>query len=167
MSYTNRISQTLHDEHAATVALMERLEQLLARGRGVGPPDKADGNVARLLSDLSAGLEAEVERHFAFEEDHIFTYLEAIGDAGIGEHLTSEHAAIRPIGTRVAALARAAASNGFAPAEWEEFRRLGQELSDRVLTHVQKEEMALLPVIEENMDPETEARLYQEYVENG
>jgi hemerythrin-like domain-containing protein len=167
MSYTNRISQTLHDEHAATVALMERLEQLLARGRGGGPPHKADGNVARLLSDLSGGLEAEVERHFAFEEDHIFTYLEAIGDASIGEHLTSEHAAIRPIGTRVAALARAAVSNGFAPAEWEEFRRLGQELSDRVLTHVQKEEMALLPVIEENMDPETEARLYQEYVENG
>jgi len=45
--------------------------------------------------------------------------------------------------------------------------RLARELSDRMLTHVQKEEMALLPVIEENMDPETEARLYQEYVENG
>src|SRR3974390_3066677 len=76
MNYTNRISQTLHDEHAATVALMERLEQLLARGRRSGPPDKAEGNVVRLLSDLAAGLEAEVERHFAFEEDHIFTYLE-------------------------------------------------------------------------------------------
>jgi len=32
---------------------------------------------------------------------------------------------------------------------------------------VQKEEMALLPVIQENMDAETEARLYQEYVEIG
>jgi hypothetical protein len=45
--------------------------------------------------------------------------------------------------------------------------RLGQELSDRMLAHVQKEEMALLPVIEENMDAETEAQLYQQYVENG
>ena len=45
--------------------------------------------------------------------------------------------------------------------------RLGQELSDLMLAHVQKEEMALLPVIEENMDAETEARLYQEYVENA
>ncbi len=45
--------------------------------------------------------------------------------------------------------------------------RRGQELSDRVLAHVQKEEMSLLPVIEENMDPKTEARLYQEYVENA
>lgn len=167
MSFTNRISQALHDEHGATVALMERVEQMLARGRRGGPPDKADGNVARLLSDLSSGVEAEIERHFAFEENHIFAYLEAMGDAGIGEHLTSEHAAMRPIGARVAALARAAASNGFTPAEWEEFMRLAQDLSDRMLAHVQKEEMALLPVIEENMDPETEARLYQEYVEHA
>jgi hemerythrin-like domain-containing protein len=138
----------------------------MARGRRGGPPDKAESNVARLLSDLSTGVEAEVERHFAFEENHLFAYLEAIGDAGIGEHLTSEHEAIRPIGVRVAAIARAAATNGFAPAEWEEFMRLGQEFSDRMLAHVQKEEMALLPVLEENMDSETEARLYQEYVEN-
>ncbi len=167
MSFENRISQALHDEHAATVALMERLEQMLLRWRRSGPPDATDVGVARLLPDLSAGIEAEIERHFAFEENHIFTYLEAIGDAEIGSHLADEHAAIRPIGARVAAVARTAAANGFAPAEWEEFMRLGQELSDRLLAHVQKEEMALLPVIEENMDPETEARLFQEYVENG
>ena len=57
-------------------------------------------------------------------------------------------------------------AKGFAPAEWEEFARLGQEFSDRMLAHVQKEEMALLPVLEENMDSETEDRLYQEYVES-
>jgi hypothetical protein len=73
---------------------------------------------------------------------------------------------MRPLGTRVAALARTAMSNGFTPENWEEFTRLGQELGDLMLAHVQKEEMALLPVLEENMDSETEARLYQEYVEN-
>ncbi|HTM73708.1 MAG TPA: hemerythrin domain-containing protein [Pseudolabrys sp.] len=166
MSFNNRISQTLHDEHGATVALMERLEQLLARGRRAGPPDKADSNVARLLSDLPTSLETEVDRHFTFEENHLFNYLEAVGDTGICEHLTSEHQVMRPLGTRVAALARAAAIGGFTPESWEEFTRLGQELGDLMLAHVQKEEMALLPVIEDNMDPETEARLYQEYVEN-
>jgi hemerythrin-like domain-containing protein len=166
MSFNNRISQTLHDEHGATVALMERLEQLLARGRRAGPPDKADSNVARLLSDLPTSLETEVDRHFTFEENHLFNYLEAVGDTGICEHLTSEHQVMRPLGTRVAALARAAAIGGFTPESWEEFTRLGQELGDLMLAHVQKEEMALLPVIEENMDSETEARLYQEYVEN-
>ncbi len=167
MSFINRISQTLHDEHGATVALMERLEQFLARSRRGGALGKVDSSVARLLSDLSTGVEVEVERHFAFEENRLFPYLEAMGDADIGAHLTSEHAAIRPLGARVAAIARAAAANGFAPAEWEEFVRLAQELSDRMLAHVQKEEMALLPVIEENMDAETETRLYQEYVEDN
>jgi len=167
MSFTNRISQALHDEHGATVALMERLEQMLARARRSGPPNTADSTVARLLSDLSTSMEAEVERHFAFEENHLFTYLEAMGDGGIGAHLTSEHAAMRPLAVRIAAIARAAAANGFTPADWEEFMRLSQELGDCMLAHVQKEEMALLPVIEETMDSETEARLYQEYVENA
>jgi hypothetical protein len=73
---------------------------------------------------------------------------------------------MRPLAVKVAALARTALSKGFTPESWEEFTRLGQELGDLMLAHVQKEEMALLPVIEENMDSETEARLYQEYVEN-
>ena len=55
----------------------------------------------------------------------------------------------------------------FHAAEWEEFVRVGQELADWLLAHVQKEDMALLPVIEETMDAETEARLYQEYVEDA
>ncbi len=166
MTFTNRISQALHDEHSATVALMERLEQMLARGRRGEPPNADDGTVARLLSDL-AGLEAEIGRHFTFEEDHLFTYLEAMGDVGIGQHLTDEHKTIRPLAARVIALARAAAGKGFAPEEWDQFSRLGRELGDRLLAHVQKEEMALLPVIEEAMDAETEARLYEDYVENG
>ena len=165
MSFSNRISQTLHDEHRATVALMERLEQLIVRHRRA-PPAADDRAVAQLLSELSTGVEAEVQRHFAFEETHLFTYLDAIGDDAIGAHLTDEHGAMRPLGERVAALARGAAGQGFDVARWEEFRRLGQELAERMLAHVQKEEMALLPLLEETMDAETEARLYQDYVEN-
>ena len=62
-------------------------------------------------------------------------------------------------------LARDAAAQGFDETKWSEFCRLGQELSERMLMHVQKEEMALLPLLEANMDADTEARLYQEYVE--
>jgi hemerythrin-like domain-containing protein len=108
-------------------------------------------------------VEAEVQRHFAFEENSLFAYLDAIGDEAIGAHLTDEHSAIRPIGVTLARLARQASSQGFDEARWEEFRRLGQELCERMLAHVQKEEMALLPLLEENMDADTEARLYQEY----
>jgi len=165
MSFTNRVNQKLHDEHLATVALMERLEQLIARHKPGSPPDTADRSVMQLFSDLSAGLETEIDHHFSFEEDHLFSYLRAIGDQAIGAHLTDEHLAIRPLGKRLAELARAASAGGFDAARWNEFRRVGAELCDRLFAHVQKEEMALLPLLEENMDADTEARLYREYVE--
>jgi len=165
MSFANRVSQTLHEEHRATIALMERLEQLLSRYRRTAPP-AGDRAVVQLMSDLATSLEGEVQRHFAFEEDRLFPYLDAAGDEAIGAHLTDEHNAIRPIGMRIAVLARDMASSGFDEAKWGEFRRLGLELCDRLLAHVQKEEMALLPLIDEGMDAETEARLFEEYVEN-
>lgn len=167
MSFTNRISQALHEEHRTTVALMERLEQLIARHRRGAPPDTRDGAVGKLLSDLSTGLEHEVQRHFAFEEDRLFTYLKAAGDEVIGAHLTDEHTVMRPLGARVAKLAREAAIVGFDAPRWEEFCLVGRELCDRLLAHVQKEEMALLPLIEESMDAETEARLVEEYLETA
>lgn len=164
MTFANRISQTLHEEHRATIALMERLEQLIARQRR-GLPDRHDATITRLLSDLSTGVEAEVRRHFDFEEQRLFPYLEAAGDGAIGAHLTSEHEAMRPLGLRLAGLSREASVAGFDEAKWDEFRHIGQELCERMLAHVQKEEMALLPLLDETMDPDAEARLYQDYVE--
>jgi hemerythrin-like domain-containing protein len=164
MSFNNRVSQVLHEEHRATVALMERLEQFIARHRRGGPPNIADSGAAQLLSDLATGVQAEVQRHFDFEEQHLFTYLNAIGDEAIGAHLTDEHSTMRPLGVRVANMAREASAGGFDQAKWDEFRRLGAELCERMLAHVQKEEMALLPLLEENMDADTEMRLYEGYV---
>jgi hemerythrin-like domain-containing protein len=164
--FNNRVSQTLHDEHRATVALMERLEHLIARNAR-GLPDTGDRTVAQLLAELSTAVEADVAHHFDFEEQRLFTFLEEFGDSAIGAHLTSEHQAMRPLGKRVATLAREAGARGFDGATWDEFRRLGQELCERMLMHVQKEEMALLPLLEESMDSETEARLHQEYLETA
>jgi hemerythrin-like domain-containing protein len=165
MNFTNRVCQTLHDEHSATVALMERLERFIVGNRRGEPPNTSDSAVAKLLMDLSTSIEGEVMRHFAFEEDRLFTYLGAIGDDAISAHLTDEHKAMRPVGLRLAKLSRQAAATGFNDARWDEFRHVGQELCEQLLAHVQKEEMALLPLIEESMDAATEARLSEEYLE--
>ena len=165
MSFTNGVSQALHEEHQATIALMERLEQFIARHRRDGTPDAGDTAAARLLSDLATSMENEVQRHFAFEEERLFTYLNTLGNEAIGAHLTDEHAVLRPIGARLARLAREAAATGFDAAKWVEFRQTGQELCERLRAHVQKEEMALLPLIEESMDAETEAQFLKEYRE--
>jgi hypothetical protein len=36
-----------------------------------------------------------------------------------------------------------------------------------MLAHIQKEEMALLPLLDEMLDSEADTRLYQDYAENA
>jgi hemerythrin-like domain-containing protein len=166
MTFANRVSQVLHEEHRATIALMERLEQLIGRHRGT-PPDPTDGSITQLLASIATDLEAEVQRHFDFEESELFPYLDAAGDEAIGAHLASEHQAMRPLGLRLAALSREGTKDGFDQERWDEFRRIGSELCDRMLSHVQKEEMALLPLLDEVLNPEAELRLYDSYTGNA
>ena len=166
MQFQNRVCQALHDEHFASIALMERLEQAFARYRK-SPPDVKDQVISQLLNDLAIGIEGELTRHFAFEEEELFSYLNDAGDRAIGAHLTSEHEMIRPLGTTMVKLIGEARTQGFDEARWNEFRRIGQELSERLVGHAQKEEMALLPMLDEMMDSEKEMQLYEKYVENA
>jgi hemerythrin-like domain-containing protein len=167
MDFTNRISQTLHDEHMATIALMERLELVIARFRKGSPPDAKDPAVAKLLADLSVGLTHELNHHFDFEEAELFGILAEVGDETIATHLAEEHVIIRPIASALVELASEARAQGFDAARWDEFRRLGQDLCARLVPHAQMEEAALLPVLDENMDADTEMKLYESYVENA
>jgi hemerythrin-like domain-containing protein len=166
MGFANIVCETLQEEHRATVALMERLDRFLA-GHRDAPPGTDDGVTRQLLSDLIAGVEGEIRRHFEFEEEHLFPHLDAIGEAAIGAHLTDEHRAIQPVGAAIARLARTALNGGFADNAWREFRRLGQEFTDRLSAHAQKEDMALLPLLDETMDPDAAARLVQQYRESA
>ena len=163
MNFSNRICQTLHDEHLANIALLQRVGQLLAQGRD--PPNN-DQPVQRLLSDLDSGMANEVKRHFDFEEHALFAYLDSIGESAIGAHLTQEHSMLRPLIAQLCETAHATKEHGFNAESWNKFRQLGAELCGQLSAHIHKEEMALLPLIEENMDPETEIRLYQDYMEN-
>ncbi len=165
MTFSNRICQTLHDEHAAAMALMERIAHLLGRYPRGKPPDANDRAVAQLLNEIAPAIEADIERHFAFEESELFPFLDTAGASAIGAHLTEEHKAIRPLGLRLVALSRAA-TVGFDQASWDEFRKIGQEFCDRLQPHAHKEDMALLPLLEDTMDAETEAKLYDKYVGN-
>jgi hemerythrin-like domain-containing protein len=164
MNFRNRICQTLHDEHLANIALLQRIGQLLA-AQGRTPPDN-NQTVQRLLSDLGSGMANEVKRHFDFEERRLFTYLDSIGESAIGIHLTEEHSVLRPLVAQLCETAHAMGERGFNAESWNQFRNLGAELCGQMSAHIQKEEMALLPLIEESMDSQTEIRLYQDYMEN-
>ena len=115
--------------------------------------------------EISAAIEEEISNHFGFEEDELFTRLEEMGDAAIGEHLRSEHAALLPLGEDVAQQSRDALANGFDDASWLKFRTSAGELIERMFAHIQKEEMALLPMLEELLDDETDMELSSAYAE--
>jgi hemerythrin-like domain-containing protein len=163
MQFQNRVCQKLHEEHAGVMALLDRTMQTIAQHRDT-PPDAKDPLVGKLLNDLAAELPGEVERHFSFEEAELFSYLAEAGNQGIGRHLTYEHGIIRPIGSALVKLIGEVRAKGFDTARWSEFRRLGQQLNDTLGPHAQKEDMALLPMLENAMDEDKENELYEKYV---
>jgi hemerythrin-like domain-containing protein len=142
---TRQVSRRLHEEHQATLALWSRVEAALAAG-------KAD---AALMRAAAAALGGELERHFAFEERSLFPRLAAAGEGDIAELLREEHDSIREAAARFIPLAACGAFDADA-------RALGLELAERLVSHVQKEEMSMLPALDDLLDDATDQALAAE-----
>jgi len=153
MFYSRQISVRLHAEHLATIQLWSRLEHAIAARM----PDE---QLAPLYRNCAAALADEVERHFAFEEKQLFIRLAEAGDGDIAELLREEHETIREAGARLQELAAQVRPDEAAK---RELRALGVELAERVVSHVQKEEMALLPAIDDLIDEDTDRELALSY----
>lgn len=165
MNFGNRVSQIMHDEHCATIALLQRIERAIGRYAKDERPSDGDPAMAQLLADMLTGLTVELGRHFDFEEAELFGYLTAASDSELAQHLADEHVGIRRTAASLVDVVREARKQGFDAARWAEFRRLGLELCDSLANHALREDGALLPLLEDSMDAETEARLYQAYLE--
>ncbi|MDH4174463.1 MAG: hemerythrin domain-containing protein [Betaproteobacteria bacterium] len=146
MAFDRAISQQLHEEHAATLALWGRVEQSLAAG----------APAAALMREAAAALANEIERHFEFEETQLFPRLAAAGEGDIAALLIEEHAAIRAAGARFMQLALEDPPRA-------ELRPLAFELAERLVSHVQKEEMALLPALDDLLDEQADRELQLVY----
>ena len=146
MEFNRHISRRLHEEHEATLVLWSRVEASLAAGR----PD------AGLLKSAAAALAEELDRHFAFEEAELFPRLAAAGEADIGMLLADEHATIRDVGREFIALVKGEPDS-------TRLRTLGLELAERLVSHVQKEEMSLLPSLDDLLDEDTDQELSASY----
>lgn len=162
MNFSRRTAQLLHEDHQATVTVIEALEDLIVRAKRK-VPDTNDPISRDILQKAAQMIEQEIGSHFSFEEKELFTRLSAMGDVGIGEHLTEEHQAILPVAEKVASLAQDAIKGGFSEQSWALFKSNAGELIERMLAHIQKEEMALLPLVDELLDPETDMELAETY----
>lgn len=163
MEYSRHVARTLHDEHVTALALLERLVALLGRVGPAAPPAPDDSEARRLLAALSVAITTEISSHFRFEEEHLFPRLAEHGEGDLGTLLTEEHDVIVPIGERVVELAGTAQGGGFTPESWAEFHRLAGEYAERLTAHAQKEEIALVPLIEEMLDPDGDMALAEAY----
>jgi hemerythrin-like domain-containing protein len=144
--FKRHVCNRLHLDHQATLALWSNVQATLASGR----EDPV------LMRRAAAALEHELATHFELEEKELFPRLAAAGEGDIGELLTEEHAVIRAAGKRFIELARGNAS-------LRELRPLGLELAERIFAHVHKEELGLVPLVEDVLDDEADEALSLAY----
>lgn len=161
MNYTLRICRDLHADHMATIQLLERLEEALSRFGPKSLPGADDVDFSALLADLSAAMKREISTHFAFEEEHLFSRIQALGDTPMLTILQDEHDIIRPLALRVTEAEETAQQSGFTAESWAAFYDLGLELVERETFHIQKEEMGFLPLLDQIVDPADDEPLAQ------
>ena len=152
MSYSRQVSRTLHDEHLTSIDLLGRVERALARSEDVDWPP--------LAAALVRQLEHEIDRHFGFEEQQLFPRMADAGDGDLVELLSEEHESIRAVADELLPLARATAATGTPDAgSTATLRGLVLELIERQVAHIQKETMALLPLLDDLLDDDTDREL--------
>lgn len=161
MNFNRQTSHTLHEEHRANLDLLGRAEQALARApRGDGPREP---ELIKLVVALARNLEQDIGRHFSFEEKELFPRMSEAGDGEIAMLLTEEHEAIREVAEELLPLTRDAAAGSLDGAGWDALKRGALELVERQVAHIQKEEMALLPLLDDLLDDETDRQLAFDY----
>ena len=159
------IVTSLHDDHIATLSLLECLENDLKRRGLSGMPAFEDFAFQNLLSDLILLLESEVKEHFMFEEEYLFPLFAQHINPGIPIMLKEEHDIIRPLAEITVLRARVALEHGFDDELWKIFHDECFELIEREVFHIQKEEMGFLPNLESFIKPSEDIDLSAKYTE--
>lgn len=154
MSSQRQVIRALDDEHRANLEFLGRVEQAFARAPRASAA--ASPELAELATSFARQLEHDIGRHFDFEERELFTLLEASGEGDIASLLAEEHQAIREAAAELLPLARGAAAGTLDAAGWDALKRGVSELVERQVAHIQKETMALLPMLEDLLDEETD-----------
>ena len=161
MELQRQISRKLHQDHVAVIGLLERFENALARLRE--PPLPDDPVWRQLLAQLESALQYEVTRHFALEEEQLFPRLHQRGEGDLAELLFEEHEAIREAARPLLELIARARGGALDAPGWRSLKASGLELAERLGSHAQKEQGALVPIVDEMLDEETDDALWNEY----
>lgn len=163
MNFIRQISRRLHEEHDATLQLCVRIEHTLSGRAGAWPPGPYDASTMNFMRSAVAALDGDVARHFQFEETELFPRLAQAGDGELAQLLAEEHATIREVARRFTELQQAASQGMLDAAGWQQLRVHGLELAERLAAHAQKEEMSLLPALDDVLDEDADRELFAAY----
>ncbi len=155
------VSHVLDTEHRSSLELLGRVEQALAGASHTklnGTPE-----FARLAAAFVRLIEQDIGRHFDFEEAELFPRMSEAGEDDIVQLLKEEHDTIREVAAEVLPLAQAAAAGRLADADFERLQRGTLEIVERQVSHIQKETMALLPLLDDLLDDDTDRTLAFSY----
>ena len=165
MMHVRQTSRALHEEHRGNLELLGRLEAALGRAprRLADTSSAPNAELAQLIGALRRQIEHDVERHFEFEERELFSRMADAGESDIATLLAEEHDAIREVAAELLPLTRAFAEGSLDDAGWQALASGALELVERQVSHIQKEEMALLPLLEDLLDDDTDRQLAMDY----
>jgi hemerythrin-like domain-containing protein len=161
MSHQSLVSRALDDEHRANLALLDRVEQAFGRMRNGGSDE-----LRTLAGALARQVEQDIGRHFEFEERELFPRMTDAGDGDMAALLAEEHASIRAVADELLPLARAAEEGTLDAAGWDALARGALEIVERQVAHIQKESMALLPLLDDLLDEDDDRELAFAYAES-
>ena len=163
MQFQRLISRKLHEEHVHVIGLLERFGFALA-GLRADPPAADRPPWSLLLAEIGGALQHEVTRHFQLEEEKLFPILQSRGEGDLAELLLEEHAAVRAVAGPLLDLIKRARLGGLDAAGWRMLKVHGLELAERLSSHAQKEQGALVPLVDEMLDEMADETLWNEYV---
>ena len=163
MTKFSALGAILHQEHVTTVTVLNALEEHIFGHDKNKPIDAAAAGGRAELQALLDMIEREINRHFRFEEAHLFPALAHRGYGELATMLEQEHDAIRNLSASLKAVAVPALAQGFDRESWQAYRKAAMDLIPSVMFHIQKEETAVIERLSFFLAAETDRALAEEY----
>lgn len=164
MEFQRQTARRLWQEHVNVLELLGNFGRALAR-LGAAPPAAGDPGWTVLLAQVAGALEHEVTRHFQLEEEQLFPRLQARGEGDLADLLLEDHAVIREVSDILQPLLAQARGGVLDAAGWRALRTSGLELVERLGSHAEKEQGALVPLVDDMLDEQADREIAAGYMD--
>jgi hemerythrin-like domain-containing protein len=158
MANLTELGAVMHEEHFRILVLICGLENRITGIAATRPIDPAQPEDRLLLEELIRGLDGIVG-HNDFEEAVLFPLLKGREAGDLAALLAEEHVVMGPLARRLKAVTTEIIEEGTSPLRWEEFREATRALITHQITHLQKEESAVVQQLRLLLDPDLDHEL--------